>query len=190
MLDQKVRLQDVKETIKNWLLSENYPEDFLRFFMRWTLLNLYYDELSVEKLEINRVLDFGRKRENLFDLVEDATAELVRTECVGEGRATKPPNSWVKTATLHLREVLLTNSENVCKSCRPDKRQQCQNVAQKSYAFGNMEALARVLYQIRCNLFHGDKTEYEDGFQVARNRFLVRIGNDITEIILRSISKS
>jgi len=50
-----------------------------------------------------------------------------------------------------------------------------------------MEALMRILYQIRCNLFHGDKIEYKNGEQADRNKFLVNIGNKMLEKVLCSI---
>ena len=54
------------------------------------------------------------------------------------------------------------------------------------YNFGSMEALIRILYQVRCNLFHGDKTEREE-FQMGRNQLLVKIGDHITAAILNSL---
>lgn len=111
---------------------------------------------------------------------------MVKTECVGKGSLTETPSSWVKTATLQLRRKLGINVESVCTTCRKEKRQECCEVKTEKSEFGSMEALMGILYQIRCNLFHGDKTEREE-FQMERNKSLVRIGNRILTIILNSL---
>jgi len=180
--------KDVKETISNWLRSEEYPDAFSRFFTLWTLLNLYYNQSSQKDHELDRVLDFGRQNEKLFPFLKELTARMIVTECVGNGKEIQPPNSFVKTATLHLRGVLGIDTKPICENCRQAKRQHCEKIACETYVYGNMEAVARILYQIRCNLFHGDKTEYLDGFQAQRNRFLVKIGSEIVKQILSSIS--
>ena len=41
----------------------------------------------------------------------------------------------------------------------------------------------RILYQIRCNLFHGDKSELED----PRNLKLVGLGDEILRAILTEL---
>jgi hypothetical protein len=179
------RIQTVRNTIKQWLVYEHYSREFEAFFLKWTLLNLYYNEVSGEKHEVDRVLEFGRKHESLFNKLKNEAVELVGMECVGRGPSTEPPDSCVKTATLQLREKLGINA-NVCDTCRSDKRQKCQNVKTVEYEFGCMEALIRILYQVRCNLFHGDKTEREQ-FQMGRNQLLVQIGDRITAVILNSL---
>jgi len=180
-------MQNAKEVIRDWLASRNYPEQFKDFFFHWTLLNLYYDALSKEEKETKRILEFGRKNENLFSSVKIDAEELVMTECVGRGKGPVPPNSWVKTATLQLREALDIDGLHVCAKCRVVKKNECKSIKLEQYNFGNMEALMRILYQVRCNLFHGKKTEHTDGDQVARNRFLVNIGNGVLGEVLHSI---
>jgi hypothetical protein len=179
------RIEVVKNTIRHWLTAREYPREFKEFFLKWTLLNLYYNEVSGKKHEADRVLEFGRKHESLFNKLKNEAVELVVMECVGRGPSTEPPDSWVKTATLQLREKLGINA-NACDTCRSDKRQKCQNVKTVKYEFGCMEALIRILYQVRCNLFHGDKTEREE-FQMGRNQLLVQIGDRITAVILNSL---
>lgn len=180
-------MQTVKKTISSWLVIRDYPEDFLLLFFRWTLLNSYYNELSKKSNEIDRVLEFGRKYEKLFSAVKDYAIDIAKTECIGNGKGEKPPNTWIKTASLQLRKALDINLEDVCANCRKAKRRKCQIITTKPYNFGKMEALMRILYQIRCNLFHGDKTEYQNGAQVERNKFLIKIGNNILEKVLHSI---
>jgi len=183
-------MQRAKETITSWRKLGKYPEAFLHFFFQWTLLNLYYNALSKKIKEPYRVLEFGRKYENLFNNVKNDAIDLIKTECVGEGKEDAPPNSWVKTASLQLRKALNIDSNSVCANCRREKRRECEKIEIEPYTFGKMEALMRILYQIRCNLFHGDKTEYENGAQAERNKFLVKIGNKTLEIFLHSITEN
>jgi len=178
------RIEAVRNTIKHWIRN-NYPNEFKEFFVRWILLNLYYNEISKLDRERDRVLEFGRKHEGLLNQLKNEAVELVSMECVGRGPGTEPPDRWVKTAVLQLRKKLGIDA-NVCDTCRSEKRQECQNVETVEYEFGCMEALMRVMYQVRCNLFHGDKTNREE-FQMERNQSLVRTGNRIIAIVLNSI---
>ena len=178
------RIDEVKDAITHWMMGK-YPNEFKEFFVRWMLLNLYYNETSKQNREVDRVLEFGKKHEILFNQLKDEASKLVCTECVGRGLGNEPPDKWVKTATLQLRKKLGIDA-NVCDTCRSEKRQECQNVETVEYEFGCMEALMRVLYQVRCNLFHGDKTNREE-FQMERNQSLVRTGNRIIAIVLNSI---
>jgi len=180
------KILPVKNTIKHWIESKNFPKEFQEFFSKWILLNLYYNEISRKRKEIYRVLDFGRRHENLFDRVKDDAVELAKIECVGEGLGVSPPNRWVKTATLQLRKKLRMDIKSACVACRSEKRQRCLGVKAEKYEFGRMEALMRILYQIRCNLFHGGKTEHEE-FHLERNKILIRTGNHILENILYSL---
>ena len=181
-----MRTRRAKDTIKSWLKLGDYPEEFRRFFFQWTLLNLYYNELSKEEEEVQRVLELGRKHEELFDSAKNNAIDLVSTECVGKGKKDNPPNSWVKTASLQLRKALNLDANRICARCRTTKRIGCEKINTESYDFQNMEALMRILYQIRCNLFHGDKTEYNNSEQGERNKFLVRVGNEVLDKILES----
>lgn len=114
-------------------------------------------------------------------------SEIVRTECVGNGKLASPPDAFVKKATLHLRKTLKLNSDKICSNCRPNKKAVCQQVALKICRFDDMEALIRIICLIRCNLFHGDKTEIRDKSQVERYRELARLGSHIVQRLLFSI---
>jgi len=179
-----------KETIRSWLKLGGYSEEFRHFFDQWTLLNLYYNECSKESKEVDKVLEFGRKYEESFGNVKNYAFDLMKTECVGNGKGDAPPVSWVKTASLQLRKALNIDPNSVCAGCRKEKRRECEKIKIEQYSFGKMEALMRILYQIRCNLFHGDKTEYKNGAQAKRNRSLVNTSNKILEKILFSIVKN
>lgn len=181
------KILQAKETIKNWLSSKNYPSEFLNFFFRWTLLNLYYNALASKNKESDRVREFGKRYEKLFDNVKNSVIELIKTECVGNGKDIAPPNGRIKTASLQLRKILNIDFSRVCAACRIEKRKACKRIKTEQCTYGRMEALMIVLYQIRCNLFHGDKTEYENGEQAERNKLLVNLGNKILEKILHSL---
>ena len=184
-----------KNTIRRWLLSQNYPPEFQQFFFRWTLLNQCYNEISDELSETGRVLEFGRKNEKLINQPRSSTRailasaiRLVQDECVGDGRGESPPNSWVKTASMQLREKMNIDIATICKRCRRNKYLECQNIQLENYKFSPFEALSRIVYQVRCNLFHGDKSEYK-GEQGRRNKDLVVASNIILDNVLKEISQ-
>jgi hypothetical protein len=186
-MSNDLKIKEAKETIRDWVSSINYPEEYQSLFKYWVLLNLYYNELSDEKNEVDRVLSLGRAESYLFGALIDEASEIVRTECVGNGKLASAPDAFVKEATLHLRKTLKINSDEICIKCRPDKKAACQQVTLKNYSFDDMEALIRIVYQIRCNLFHGDKTEVRDKFQMERDRELARLGSRIVQRLLFSI---
>lgn len=97
-----------------------------------------------------------------------------------------PPDSWVKTATIFLRKKLFNIPYECDDICRENKQCFCTQITEENYQFTELEALLRIIYQIRCNLFHGDKLEYS-GFQEIRNRELVNLSNQIIKIILNRI---
>jgi len=181
----RTEIEKVKGNIRYWMDS-GFPREFLEFFFKWALLNLYYSKISNQKCEVYKVLDFGKKYEALFDCVKAHAFKLVNDDCVGRGLEAAPPSRWVKTATLQLREKLGINTADVCANCRSEKQQKCKGITTVKHDFGRMEALMRILYQIRCNLFHGGKTEWGRG-QMERNQSLVRIGNQIVTIILEKL---
>jgi hypothetical protein len=183
------KLNVAKDTIQRWWASKGYPPEFLKFFFNWTLLNLLYNAASDKRDEVNRVLEFGKKYEKLLDdqMLEHAT-QLVEDECVGDGKEEAPPNSWVKTASVQLRKHLELDQNTICRRCRKNKQKECNAVHLENFQFTKFEAPMRIIYQVRCNLFHGNKSEYE-GYQGERNRKLVIASNMILEKVLEKISQ-
>lgn len=49
------------------------------------------------------------------------------------------------------------------------------------YDFKELEALIRIVYQIRCNMFHGGKHGERDRFQMDRDKKLAKSGAEIVE---------
>lgn len=132
-----------------------------------------------------RVIDFGKKNESLWSQdIEDYTKTLVSRECVGKGKNDALPDEFVRTATLHLRREL-NIIVDVCSNCR--KINTCDRREISNANFHKLDATMRILYQIRCNLFHGDKPEL-DGYQGDRNKELVGIGDKILTNIFQSLT--
>jgi hypothetical protein len=51
-----------------------------------------------------------------------------------------------------------------------------------------LEAILLIIYQIRCNLFHGSKTE-TNGEEFERNHLLVRASAQVMEKLLKEIEQ-
>ena len=146
-MNKNNKMKDAKDTIRRWLNSQDYPPEFLRFFFKWTLLNLFYNAVSTEKDEVKRVLEFGRKNEKLLNaaILSHAT-KLVENECVGSGKGETAPNSWVKTASIKLRDILSLDKKKICAACRTGKRVECQAINLENYSFSPFEAILRNPY--------------------------------------------
>lgn len=179
---------NAKKTIQNWInVSYNPPEIYKRFFIQWALVNLFYSANFPEKnKEWDKLLNFGRNFSFLFNSVKDRqeVQVLIKEECVGRGILTSKPSKYVKKATLMLREIY--GLSEGCINCREPKKQLCQNIPDVPNNFIPFEALIIIIYQIRCNLFHGEKLDiFED--QNSRDKKLVEASSSILDSILRLI---
>jgi len=186
VLVDKRELDRIGEAIEAWLSVGQYPEEYLLFFFYWSLFNSYYG-LSVPKGgDRGKVLSFARQHEALWDdTMEGRARDLVALECVGHGRGMCPPSSYVKAATNQLRETLGMPQEERCSYCRHQKKEACSRIEERG-KFGRLEAVLRIIYELRCNLVHGDKTELT-GDQGQRNVRLVRLANPIIKELLRNL---
>ena len=177
------------ETIREWLEKGNsLPDESDLFFKMWVLINAYYNEVYKEGEEWKRVLHFGRDFGNIFgNLDRTNLGVFVVPECIGKGELAEPPNQYVKKASEVLKRKLgiIYN----CEKCRGDKKQHCQNIPLDNHNFQDFEALMRILYQIRCNLFHGAKLAQNE-YQKRRNQELVTQGNIVLKNILKEVAKS
>jgi len=179
-------LKKAKEAIETWLSFGTYPEEYLTFFFYWSLFNSYYGLSLPKGGDCDKVLSFGRQHNSLWnDVIEANARRLVALECVGDRKGESPPSSHVKAATNQLRDLLDVRKEQICSRCRLTKRDQCSRVEEEG-KFERLEALLRIIYQIRCNLIHGDKTELT-GEQGERNKELVRVTNPIIKEVLRNL---
>lgn len=179
-------LRKAKNAIRTWLSFGAYPEEYLHFFFYWSLFNSYYGLSVSNGGDKSKVLSFGRQYKALWNgLIKANARDLVDQECVGDGKGENSPSSEVKAATNYLRSSLGVNKKLVCNNCRPNKRSKCSGVTEKG-KYGRLEALLRIIYQIRCNLIHGDKVELTEE-QGERNKRLVRLANPILREILSNL---
>lgn len=177
------------ETIREWLEEGSaLPDESDLFFNMWVLLNAYYNEVYNEEHEWERVLHFGRDFNTIFsNLGRTILSVFVVPACIGEGELAEKPNPYVKKASEVLKSKLGVIYN--CEECRRDKKLNCQDIRPGDYNFQDFEALMRILYQIRCNLFHGAKLDQNE-HQNLRNQNLVTQGNIVLRTILEEVAKS
>ena len=175
------------ETINHYFKhNTKYPNCYHDFFTKWSLINPLYNACSNNNnSEACRVIDFGKMNKSLWSkTIEDYTKKLVSIECVGDGKNNLSPNKYVKTATLYLRKEL--DIVDGCSDCRKIGTT-CSSCEIPNDNFNKLDATMRILYQIRCNLFHGDKPELK-GKQGDRNKGLVDIGDKILNNIIQRLA--
>ena len=179
-----------------------FPQKYGSFITKWVAFNRAYTELStvrtgdlgqIKDLALE-IADFWKDDKELRDLAR----ELVLLECVGgremRGEIILSPVSEVKAATIYLRNYFEQKHELggcMYEGCRPEKQRVCNSVTvtqdKVDYFKGNeMEAILRIVYQIRCNLFHGRKTLDMSGEygQTKRPWQLVELADEIMGRIL------
>lgn len=171
------------------------PPDYMRFAIAWSTLNRVYNENRSERFETQQVISFGDQIEGLWEAVAPRARALVLLECIGgekDPSGILKPKPEVKSATIYLREYFHIDDgidSNDCHfhACRPEKRAVCNPVASDPWGRSKMGALLRLVYQVRCNLVHGDKRLMASGFQRERDHRLVELSYEILKIILREI---
>jgi len=171
------------------------PSDYMWFAITWSTLNRIYNENRSEWSETQQVVSFGNQIDELWEAVAPLAKELVSLECIGgekDPSGILRPKQEVKSATLYLREFFHIDNGidvNNCNfhACRPEKRTVCNPVVANPWERSKMGALLRLIYQVRCNLVHGDKRFMVHGFQRNRDHELVHLSYEIIKIILREI---
>jgi len=178
------------ESIRYWLNDrDHYPPVYNRFFVHWMLFNSYYSKY--EDGDKEGVMKFAEEHgDTLWEKgqIQAVPKELTEIECVGKGKGENPPHPEVKSATVFLRTLLGIEHDRIClQVCREAKRRKCSNLRFAKRADNPASALLRIVYQIRCNLFHGDKLEY-DGPEAQRNMSLVNCSSGVLDEVLKYIS--
>lgn len=175
------------ETAREWLENgDALPEESDLFFKMWVIINACYNEWYTGR-EWKRVLQLGRDFNTAFqNLPVEHIKAFVIPECVGEGKLSAPPNPYVKKASKIIKEKLEPKYE--CTGCRREKKSQCDSVTEDSRTCMELAALMRILYQVRCNLFHGYKLE-SDEYQEERNKNLIKSGNIVLREILKEVCR-
>ncbi len=175
-------------TIERWLEPrEDFQASYSDFFRKWALLNLFYNALYKFEGDKRKVLAFATYYGYEFGEVRNEARELVSHECVGRGSEDEQPDEQVLDATLYLRNFFDIDSKPICSKC--GKKDGCEKKPSPGYKEFNKEikidefsALIRIVYQIRCNLFHGDKFGYS-----KRDKELVELGDKVLTNILSGL---
>jgi hypothetical protein len=175
------------------------PEEYGQFMIHWIAFNRAYNELRSDEDESNRVLGVGDElRQHWSEIIAPATA-LVRLECIGGESMPRQtllrPTRWVKSATIYLREQLkIRPSFPECARdasfCREHKAAICQPVGVDPWGRSEMAALLRLVYQVRCNLFHGEKRLGVRDIQTNRDKELVTVSIIILNTVFKWLGES
>jgi hypothetical protein len=178
------------ESIQYWLTyKQDYPDVYNAFFIQWILFNSYYSKYKAG--DKNGVIKFAKEHGDIIWKIGSLAGparEIAEVECVGDGKGESPPHKEVKSATIFLRTLLGIEHNRICsEACREAKRKKCSNLRFAAWADNPASALLRIVYQIRCNLFHGDKLEY-DGLEARRNMSLVSCSSGVLNKLLEYIS--
>jgi hypothetical protein len=177
--------------------SEMLPPEYQSFFIKWMAFNSAYNELA-KGGDKQKVLKMGDLLQDKWNEIAAMAGELVSLECVGgekiPGMGMLAPQAEVKSATLYLREILglaVYPDPVSCHFlvCRTEKREVCDQIACtaadiNSWKGKEFRALLRIIYQVRCNLVHGEKRLSGENFQANRDRELVRLSDEILGRIL------
>jgi len=179
-------------SVQYWLDGKiHYPPNFTDFFLRWVLFNSYCNKYKTRDKQ--GVVEFAKEHgADLWKikLVQDIATKLATAECVGNGANDAPPHTEVKYSHELLQQTFGVDHQTICQSvCRADKRTVCLAVFSTDFSppVTPSMALYRIIYQVRCNLFHGDKVDL-DAFQMERDEFLVSCGTELMDVTLRYIS--
>lgn len=179
-------------SIQYWIDGKaHYPPNFTDFFLRWMLFNSYCNKYQAGDKQ--GVIEFTREHgANLWNIqsVQDIATKLANDECVGNGANDAPPHSEVKYSHELLQQTFGIDHQTICQNvCRTVKRTACASISSREFSLlvTPPMALYRIIYQVRCNLFHGDKVDL-DAFQMDRDEFLVSCGTELMDLTLRYIS--
>ncbi len=167
------------------------PSEYSHFMVRWIAFNRAFNELRLDPEETQRVLGMGDDLCDRWREIIPQTRKLVLLECVGADAVPHQtllrPNRAVKSATLFLRERMqIRPGYPEClkaRVCRDRKVSLCRGVDVDPWEHSEMAAVLRIIYQIRCNLFHGEKRLALPDVQTNQDRELVAASNEILNAI-------
>jgi len=116
----------------------------------------------------------------------------VQLECIGADAVVHEtllrPNRVVKSATIYLRQQLrikpgYPDCIQTADFCRRSKTAMCGSVGIETWNRSEMAAVMRIIYQLRCNLFHGERRLALPDVQTNKDRELVATSNDILNAV-------
>jgi hypothetical protein len=168
------------------------PNEYTQFMVHWIAFNRAFNELRRDGEETARVLGLGDDLANRWHEIIPQTRRLVQLECIGVDvmphETLLRPSRVVKAATIYLRQQLrIKPGYPECiqnpRFCRASKTSMCQAVGIEPWTRSEMAAVMRIIYQLRCNLFHGDKRLGFSDVQTNQDLELVAISNEILNVV-------
>jgi hypothetical protein len=184
--------ENTKQEIEAVLNPEFYVSPLYQTFLaKWMAFNRAYNDLELDSnKDVCKVLEYAETQEDIWPAVSVLAHNLVSLECIGGMRVPDrnllQPKSYVKGATLYLREQLGLGGCPIAE-CRPEKQNLCADVQEEPWTEGKVGALLRLVYQVRCNLVHGDKMLIARNRQTDRDQRLVDLSTEILDIVLASL---
>jgi hypothetical protein len=177
----KTELRAIREGIE-------LPGEYTQFMVRWIAFNRAFNELQREPEETARVLGIGDALGSHWKEIIPLIRHLVALECVGGDRMPQQtllrPNRPVKSATIYLRSRLsikpgYPECSTNARFCRGSKVSMCRAVDVDPWERSELAAVLRIIYQVRCNLFHGEKQLVFPDVQTNQDRELIATANEI-----------
>lgn len=190
--------KDTLIELRDALNDTNLPIEYGKFARKWIAFNRAYND-AFEGQEWERVEAVGDALQEHWDdeNIQHLASEIVRLECIGGKRLSDhwllQPKVPVKAATLHLRSYFGDeNAPNDCVfvACRDDKRELCNlvvfsnNSHPEMYTDREFAALLRLVYQVRCNLVHGEKRIGQEDMQTDRDEDLILLSTTILDRVM------
>jgi hypothetical protein len=168
------------------------PMEYTQFMVHWIAFNRAFNELRNDSEETARVLGVGDDLSSRWREIIPQSRRLVQLECIGsdavQQEALLRPNRVVKSATIYLRQKLMIRPAypecmQNAKLCRESKTAMCRSVGIEPWNRSEMAAVMRIIYQLRCNLFHGEKRLALLNVQTNKDLELIAIANDILNAV-------
>jgi hypothetical protein len=167
------------------------PNEYGQFMVHWIAFNRAFNELRHDEEETQRVLGVGDGLGEHWREIIPQTRRLVMLECIGADvvphQTLLRPNRAVKSASIFLRQRLqIRPGYPEClnaRICRDGKTSLCRAVDVDAWERSEMAAVLRIIYQLRCNLFHGEKRLAVPDVQTNKDRELVGASSEILNAI-------
>jgi hypothetical protein len=170
----------------------NLPNEYTQFMVHWIAFNRAFNELRKDSEETARVLGLGDDLSKRWHEIIPQSRRLVMLECIGVDAVAQEtllrPNRAVKSATVYLRQKLMIKPgypeciQNP-RFCRKSKTAMCGAVGIEPWSRSEMAAVMRIIYQLRCNLFHGEKRLALADVQTNKDLELIAIANEILNAV-------
>lgn len=168
------------------------PHEYTQFMVRWIAFNRAFNELRRDPDETARVLGVGDDLSSHWKEIIPQSQRLVQLECIGVDTVPQQtllrPNRAVKAATAYLRQkMMIKPGYPECiqnpRFCRESKTAMCRAVGIEPWSHTEMAAVMRIIYQVRCNLFHGEKILAIPDVQTNKDGELIAISIEILNVV-------